>query len=110
MYGQSGIIPMWKNLSLRTRLSLPMVVMVLAALALGGVAVEMVSPDQFKYENEQETRSTEAVAAALNATLAASANPEATLQAFVRGLGQSESIQFRLPTPDKPLPRATGNL
>ena len=42
---------MWKNLSLRARLSLPMVAMVFAALALGGVALQIVSPDQFEYEN-----------------------------------------------------------
>lgn len=37
---------MWKKLSLRARLSLPMVAMVLAALALGGVALQIVAPDQ----------------------------------------------------------------
>lgn len=93
---------MWKNLSLRARLSLPMVAMVLAALALGGVALQLVSPDQFEYENAQASRSTEAVAGALNAALAVSMNPQTTLEAFARSLGKSESIEFRLPEPDKP--------
>jgi signal transduction histidine kinase len=93
---------MWKNLSLRARLSLPMVAMVFAALALGGVALQIVSPDQFEYENAQASRSTEAVARALNAALAVSMNPQATLEAFARSLGKSESIEFRLPEPDKP--------
>jgi len=93
---------MWKNLPLRARLSLPMIAMVLAALALGGVALQIVSPDQFEYENAQASRSTKAVAGALTAALAVSTNPQATLEAFARGFGKSESIEFRLPEADKP--------
>jgi len=44
---------MWKNLSLRERLSLPMVAMVVVALVLGGVALQIVSPEQFEYEHAQ---------------------------------------------------------
>src|SRR5215469_8141681 len=105
-----GIIPMWKRLSLRARLSLPMIAMVLAALALGGVALQIVSPEQFKYENAQASRSTGAVAAALNAALAVSANPQATLEAFAHGLGGSESIEFRAPAPEKPRVRVVAGL
>jgi signal transduction histidine kinase len=101
---------MWKNLSLQARLSLPMIAMVLAALALGAVALQIVSPGQFKYENEQPSRSTKAVATALNAALAASADPQAALEAFGRGLGRSESIGFRQPAPDKPTVRITADL
>jgi len=86
---------MWKRLSLRARLSLPMMAMVLAALVLGAVALKMVSPEQFEYENAQASRSAKVVADALNAALAASSNPEATLAAFHRGLGNSEAIAFR---------------
>jgi two-component system, NarL family, sensor histidine kinase UhpB len=101
---------MWTKLSLRARLSLPMVAMVLAALALGGVALQIVSPDQFEYENAQASRSTKAVAAALNAALAVSTNPQATLEAFAQGLGRPESIEFRLPAPDKPRVRVEESL
>lgn len=101
---------MWKRLSLRARLSLPMIVMVLAALALGGVALQIVSPDQFEYENAQASRSTKAVAAALNATLAVATNPQAALEAFAEGLGRSENIEFRLPGPDKPRVRVKQSL
>src|ERR1700749_1112303 len=100
MHQRVRIIPMWKKLSLRARLSLPMIAMVLAALALGGVALQIVSPEQFEYENAQASRSTQAVAAALNAALAVSTNPQATLAAFADGLGPGESIEFRQPGAD----------
>jgi two-component system sensor histidine kinase UhpB len=96
---------MWNTLSLRARLSLPMAAMVLAALALGGVALQIVSPEQFEYENAQASRSAKAVANALNAALAASANPPATLDAFQRGLGASEAITFRATGPSPSHPR-----
>jgi two-component system sensor histidine kinase UhpB len=93
---------MWARLPLQARLSLPMVAMVLASLVLGGIALEIVSPDQFEYENAQGAHSAKAVAVALNAALAASANPQATLDAFAGGLGKDESIAFRQPEPDRP--------
>lgn len=79
-----------------------MVAMVLAALALGGFALQIVSPDQFEYENAQASHSAKFVAAALNAALTASTNPQLTLDAFADGLGKSESIAFRPPAPDQP--------
>ena len=96
---------MWKRLSLRARLSLPMVAMILAALVLGGVALQVVSPQQFEYENAQTSRSTTAVADALNAALAASKNPQATLDAFSGGLGASDAIGFRRAGPSRAPPR-----
>jgi hypothetical protein len=39
-----------------------MVAMTLLALGLGGVALQIVSPDQFEYENAQQSRSTKKVA------------------------------------------------
>ncbi len=86
---------MWKRLSLRTRLFLPMIAMILVALGLGGVALQIVSPDQFEYENAQQSQSTRAVAEALNAALTASNNPQQTLDAFVRSLGASGAVAFR---------------
>src|ERR1700750_1771141 len=78
---------MWKRLSLRARLFLPMVAMTLLALGLGGVALQIVSPDQFEYENAEQSQSTKAVADALNAALAASNNPRQALDAFEHNLG-----------------------
>jgi two-component system sensor histidine kinase UhpB len=92
---------MWQRLSLRARLSLPMVAMILVALALGGVALQIVSPEQFEYENAQGARSAKAVAGALNAALAASTNPEATLDAFHNGLGSPDAIEFRRGGPSR---------
>ena len=85
---------MWQRLSLRARLSLPMVAMILVALALGGVALQIVSPEQFEYENAQGSRSAKAIADALNTALAASADPKATLDAFHNSLGPPEAIEF----------------
>jgi two-component system, NarL family, sensor histidine kinase UhpB len=96
---------MWKKLSLRTRLSLPMVAMVVAALVLGGIALQIVSPDQFIYENAQTARSARAVAKALNAALAASENRQATLDAFAGALGTSDAIEFSRPGQADPVPR-----
>src|SRR4029079_7389519 len=86
---------MWKKLSLRARLSLPMVAMIVVALGLGGVALQIVSPDQFEYESKQGRNTAKAVADSLNAALAASANPRPTLDAFVQALGHSQGIGFR---------------
>jgi two-component system sensor histidine kinase UhpB len=100
---------MWKKLSLRTRLSLPMVVMVVVSLGLGGIALQIVSPDQFIYENEQTARSAKTVADALNAALAATSNPQATLDAFAGALGTSDAIEFSRPGQDDPVPRVRVN-
>jgi signal transduction histidine kinase len=74
-----------------------MAVMIVGALLLGGLALQIVSPDQFEYENAQGTRSAQRVAEALNAALAAAGNPQPALEAFARGLGTSEAIEFVRP-------------
>jgi two-component system sensor histidine kinase UhpB len=86
---------MWDKLSLRTRLLLPLALMFMAAVLLGGVALQIFSSSQLVHENEPAARSAGAVAAALNAALQTSSNPQATLDAFVQSLGASEAIQFR---------------
>jgi signal transduction histidine kinase len=74
-----------------------MAVMIVGALLLGGLALQIVSPDQFEYENAQGTRAAQRVAEALNAALAAAGNPQPALEAFARGLGTSEAIEFVRP-------------
>jgi two-component system sensor histidine kinase UhpB len=86
---------MWKELSLRTRSFLPLGVMFVAVLLVGSVALQVFAPIQLMDENASAQRSTKAVANALNGALRTSANPQATLDAFVQALGTSEVIQFR---------------
>lgn len=80
-----------------------MAAMIVGALLLGGLALQIVSPDQFEYENAQGTRSAQRVAEALNAVLAAADNPQPALEAFARGLGTSEAIELVRPgtVPDR---------
>jgi len=85
---------LWNGLSFRQRLLLPIALMILSALVSGAVALLVFSPDQFEYENEQESGSARAVAKALNGALQASRNPEQTLVAFGNGLGNTEAIRF----------------
>ena len=91
---------MWKKLSLRTRLFLPLGLMFIAVLLAGGVALQMLAPIHLMDEHEPAELSTKAVANALNSALHTSANPQATLDAFVQALGTSEAIHFR--PADKP--------
>jgi two-component system, NarL family, sensor histidine kinase UhpB len=86
---------MWKNLSLRMRLVLPLGTMFVAALLLGAIALQFFAPVQLMEENEPASRSAKAVAEALNSALLISANPQQTLDAFVQSLGTSEAIRFR---------------
>src|SRR5215213_4828534 len=86
---------MWKNLSLRMRLVLPLATMFVAALLLGAVSLQLFAPIQLMEENEPASRSAKAVAEALNSALLVSTNPQQTLDAFVQALGSSESIRFR---------------
>jgi len=86
---------MWKNLSLRMRLVLPLGTMFVAALLLGAVSLQLFAPVQLMEENEPTSRSAKAVAEALNSALLVSANPQQTLDAFVQSLGTSEAIRFR---------------
>jgi two-component system sensor histidine kinase UhpB len=98
---------MWKQLSLQSRLFLPLGVMFVAALVLGASALEVFSTGQLKYENEPGARAARAVAGALNSALAASSNPQQTLDGFVASLGAREAIQFRTAEApqDRPLVR-----
>jgi two-component system sensor histidine kinase UhpB len=86
---------MWKNLSLRMRLLLPLGAMFVAAVLIGGVALQIFAPGQLMDESEPAQRSARAVAGALNGALATSTNPEQILDAFVQALGTSEAIRFR---------------
>jgi two-component system, NarL family, sensor histidine kinase UhpB len=86
---------MWRKLSLRTRLFLPLGIMFAVALLVGGVALQIFAPIQLMDENAPAQRSTRVLADALNAALRTSANPQATLDAFVQALGTSEAIRFR---------------
>ena len=75
------------------RLFLPLGVMFLAALLLGGVALHAFT-GQWLEKNEPAAKSTKAAADALNSALASSDNPTQVLDAFVQGLGRSEAIRF----------------
>jgi two-component system sensor histidine kinase UhpB len=86
---------MWARLSLRTRLLLPLGLMFMAALLAGAVTLQIFASAQLVEETEPAARSARAVAAALNGALQTSANPHATLDAFVQSLGASEAIRFR---------------
>ena len=77
------------------RLLLPLGAMFVAAVLIGGVALQIFAPGQLMDESEPAKRSARAVAGALNSALATSANPEQTLDAFVRVLGTSEAVHFR---------------
>ena len=89
------MIQIWERLSLRARLLLPLGLMFMAALLAGGVSLQIFATTQLMEETEPAARSAKAVAAALNAGLRASDNPQATLNAFVQSLGASEAIRFR---------------
>jgi len=86
---------MWDKLSLRTRLLLPLALLFVAALLLGGVSLQIFASSQLVQESEPPERTAKAVVAALNSALQTSNNPRATLDAFVQSLGASEAIQFR---------------
>ncbi|QPF88335.1 histidine kinase [Bradyrhizobium genosp. L] len=81
-----------------------MAAMILGALLLGGLALQIVSPDQFEYENAQGARSAQFVADALNAALATARNPEPTLEAFAGALKTAGSIEFVRTGPNVPPP------
>ena len=94
---------MWKNLSLRMRLVLPLGTMFVAALLLGAISLQLFAPIQLKEESEPAARAVKAVAGALNSALGVSANPQQTLDAFVQSLGASEGIRFRRMGAETPL-------
>src|SRR4029079_13044392 len=65
------------------------------ALLLGAVSLQIFASTQLLAEAEPAARAARSVAAALNGALQTSANPQATLDAFVQSLGNSEAIRFR---------------
>jgi two-component system sensor histidine kinase UhpB len=77
------------------RLLLPLGLMFVAALLAGGVSLQIFTTAQLMDESEPAARSARTVAAALNGALQASANPQATLDAFVQSLEASGTIRFR---------------
>jgi two-component system sensor histidine kinase UhpB len=87
---------MWKNLSLRARLFLPLGVLFAIALLIGASALEVFSPSQFVYENQPEGDAVRVVAQALNDALRSAADPQRTLDAFAASLGSTTAvIQYR---------------
>jgi two-component system, NarL family, sensor histidine kinase UhpB len=89
---------MWKDLSLRMRLLLPLAAMFAAVVLAGGIALQHFASEQLMEENEPSQRSALGVSRALNLALATSTNPEQTLEAFVGGPGTSDAIRFRRTT------------
>jgi two-component system, NarL family, sensor histidine kinase UhpB len=69
--------------------------MFVTALLAAAVSLALFVPTQLADEIAPAARSAKAVAGALNGGLRISANPEQTLDAFVKSLGTSEAIQFR---------------
>jgi two-component system sensor histidine kinase UhpB len=88
---------MWKTYSLRTRLSLFLCAVFLAALIMGASLLRLFSANQLADENEPAQRSAVLVAGALNNALAVAPNPDAVLAAFASGLTSvtSDALQFR---------------
>ncbi|UFS89468.1 histidine kinase [Bradyrhizobium daqingense] len=86
---------MWRRLSFRTQLFLPLGAGLLAALIVGGILLQTFATKQLADEHEPARRSIQTVAAALNSTLRASDNPQKTLDAFVQSLDASTDIHFR---------------
>jgi two-component system, NarL family, sensor histidine kinase UhpB len=87
---------MWKNLSLRARLFLPLGVLFAIALLIGASALEVFSPSQFVYENQPESDAVRVIAQALNSALRSSSDPQRTLDAFTASLGATTAvIQYR---------------
>ncbi|MDI1263120.1 MAG: histidine kinase [bacterium] len=97
---------MWEKLSLRTRLLLPLGLMFLATLVAGVISLQVFAEGQLREENEPTLRAVGAVALALNDALQTSPDPQATLHAFVQGLGTSHAIRFR-PAGGRPETSAT---
>jgi two-component system sensor histidine kinase UhpB len=95
---------MWKSLSLRARLFVPLGIMSATALLVGAVSLSQFGPTRLAGESEPAAHATRVAADALNSALRTSANPRASLEAFVQALGTSETIQFRPAGDDRPPP------
>jgi len=86
---------MWKRLPLRFRLFLPTIGLIAAALLFGVFSLQTVSPEQFEEESEDAAALVRTVTKGLNAALAASTNPQQTLDAFAQGIGTGDAIRYR---------------
>ncbi|MDP1584644.1 MAG: histidine kinase [Bradyrhizobium sp.] len=86
---------MWRGLSLRRRLLLPLGTMFIVALVLGAVLFRSFGSTHLIEENQSAARSAEQIARALNTALQSAANPQQTLDAFGRSLGTTGVLQFR---------------
>jgi len=86
---------MWKRLPLRFRLFLPTIGLTAASLLFGIFALQIFSPGQFETENEDAAALVRTVTKGLNAALAATSNPELTLDAFAEGIGTGDAIRYR---------------
>jgi two-component system, NarL family, sensor histidine kinase UhpB len=86
---------MWKRLPLRFRLFLPTIALTAASLLFGIFALQVFSPDQFENESADAAALVSTVTNGLNAALAAAENPERTLDAFAKGIGTGDAIQYR---------------
>ena len=69
--------------------------LIAASLLFGIFALQMFSPEQFENENQQDMAQASAVTKALNAALAVTANPQATLDAFAESIESGDAIRFR---------------
>ncbi len=86
---------MWKRLPLRFRLFLPTIGLTAASLLFGIFALEVFSPNQFEKESEDAAALVRTVTKGLNTALAATRNPELTLDAFAEGIGTGDAIRYR---------------
>jgi two-component system, NarL family, sensor histidine kinase UhpB len=95
---------MWKKLPLRVRLFLPTIALIAASLVFGVLALQIFSPEQLQYENEQGIESALSTSRALNAALSVAANPQQTLDAYAGNLSTKDAIQFRRADPNAAIP------
>ena len=86
---------MWKRLPLRFRLFLPTIGLIAASGLFGLFALEVFSPNQFERESEDAAALVRTVTKGLNSALEVAANPETTLDAFARGIGTADAIEYR---------------
>lgn len=87
-----GIVSIWQELSLRTRLFLPLGVMFVVALILGAVMLRSFGSQHLTEENKPSAQSAEQIAGALNVALRIAANPQQTLDAFGQSLGKTPPL------------------
>lgn len=90
-----GMVPIWRGLSLRVRLLLPLGTMFIVAFVLGAVLLRSFESTHLIEENKPAASSAEQIARALNTALQSTANPQQMLDAFGQSLGTTGVLQFR---------------